>query len=301
MSKGIISERRTCKRADGRVLGFAEYGDPAGLVVLAFHGVPGTRLMYRPAAALAEEYGLRIIAPDRPGFGLSEPQPGRVLADWLDDVAALLKHLDVGDFALLGISGGCPFATITAAHYGGRVKALALVSPMGPIAEVHNHVDISKLQQKFFLQLPLKERLFKWGTAGANALFKMAPGANYDLFVRTLCAADQEIMRQPEIKKHVIEDNQESLTFDGEGARADMMIFSQPWGVDYRCITAPAMLWQGTADTVVPINAALALGKLVPGCKVIELDDEGHFWGLRETKEILERLRQLAARHETEQ
>jgi pimeloyl-ACP methyl ester carboxylesterase len=301
MAKGIISERRTCKRADGRVLGFAEYGDPAGLPVLAFHGVPGTRLMYRSAAALAEQYGLRIIAPDRPGFGLSEPQPGRVLADWLDDVAALLKHLGICDFALLGISGGCPFATITAAHYGSRVKALALVSPIGPIAEVQNQVDISKLQQKFFLKFPLKERLFRWSTAGANALFKLAPGANYDLFVRTLCASDQEIMRNPETKRHVIEDNKESLTFDGEGARADMLIFSQPWGVDYKCITAPAILWQGTADTIVPINAALALGKLVPGCKVIELDGEGHFWGLRETKEIIERLWQLASRNPAEQ
>jgi pimeloyl-ACP methyl ester carboxylesterase len=263
------------------VLGFAEYGDPEGLVVLGFHGVPGSRLMFRKSAATAKRLGMRIIAPDRPGFGLSEPQPGRTLADWLDDVSAILKHLAIDTFSLIGISGGAPFATITAAHFGDRVKALALVSPMGPVAEV-------------FLQLPNRQRLFRWGTAGANALFKLAPSANYDLFIRTLCPADQEILSNKKVKAGVLEDNHESLTFGGAGARADMVIFSQPWNVDYQCISARTILWQGLDDTIVPINAALALGRMIPGCRVVELVGEGHFWGVREVDEILTQVKRLA-------
>ena len=86
MADGVINEHLTLKRADGRQLGYAEYGDPTGHPVFAFHGVPGARYMFRPTAGPAIRHGLRIIAPDRPGYGLSEPQPGRQLADWLDDM-----------------------------------------------------------------------------------------------------------------------------------------------------------------------------------------------------------------------
>lgn len=294
MSEGIISEQLVLKRADGRQLGFAEYGDPSGLVVLAFHGVPGARFMFRPTAAPARRLNLRIVAPDRPGYGLSEPQPGRQLSDWLDDVAALLKHLDIDTFSLVGISGGGPFATATAAHFGDRVKALGLVSPMGPVADVLGSVTMPRMQQRFFLDLPNSDRLVRWGTSGAAAMFRLAPGAAYDLAVRTLPPADREIMQQEKVRAHVIADVQESLTFDGAGARADLAIFSQPWGIDYACITARSILWQGLADTIVPIGASLALGRMIPGCRVVELDGEGHFWALREVDEILQRIQQFA-------
>lgn len=295
MTEGYISERRTLERSGGRKLGFAEYGDPEGMIVLGFHGVPGTRYMFRPTAASALRLGMRIIAPDRPGYGLSEPQPDRLLSDWLDDVAALLEHLSIDRFSLVGISGGAPFATITAAHYGDRVRALGLVSPMGPVAEVYQSIEMPKLQQRFFLDLPSREKLVKWGSSSANAIFKMAPSACYDLSIRTLPPADREIMQRSEIKSHVIEDVKESLKFNGNGARADFVIFSQPWNVDYSCITARTVLWQGLEDTIVPIGAALALGKKISGCKTIELAGEGHFWGLREVDEILERVQSLAS------
>ena len=294
MAEGIITEEGKLLRADGRQLGFAEYGDPHGLVVLAFHGVPGARFMFRPTAVPAKRLGLRVIAPDRPGYGLSDPQPGRELADWLDDVAALLKHLDIDTFSLIGISGGGPFATISAAHFGDRVKAMGLVSPMVPVAELAGSIAMPGMQRRFFLDLPNRDRLVRWGTSGAAAMFRMAPVATYDLAVRTLPPADRAIMQQKHIRAHVIADVQESLTFDGAGSRADLLIFSLPWGVDYACITARTILWQGLADTIVPIGAALALGRMIPGCRTIELDGEGHFWALREVDEILERVRQFA-------
>ena len=294
MAEGIISEQRTLHRADGRQLGFAEYGDPDGHIVLAFHGVPGARFMFRPTALGARRLGMRIIAPDRPGYGLSEPQPGRSLADWLDDVAALTRHLDIASFSLIGISGGGPFATATAAHFGDRVKALGLVSPMGPVAELVGTIPMPRLQQRFFLDLPSSDRFVKWGTSGAAALFRLAPGAAYDIAVRTLPPSDQEIMRQPHIRAHVIADVKESLTFGGAGSRDDWAIFSQPWGVDYSCITARSILWQGLDDTIVPIAAALALGRRIPGCRIVELAGEGHFWALREVDEVLGRIHQFA-------
>jgi pimeloyl-ACP methyl ester carboxylesterase len=294
MTIGIIAERQTLKRADGRQLGFAEYGDPNGAIVLGFHGVPGTRFMFRPTAEPAKRLGLRVIAMDRPGYGLSEPQAGRVLSDWLDDVAALLRHLTIDTFSVVGISGGGPFATATAAHFGERVRSLGLVSPMGPVADVLNIAELSLFQKRFFLHLPGRKRVVNWGMSGATTIFKFAPETSYDLMVKTLPPADREIMQQPAIKAHVIEDVKEALTFDGEGIQADYVIFSEPWSVDYACISARSILWQGLVDTIVPIKVSLALGRMIPGCRIVELDGEGHFWGLKACDEILEQVKRLA-------
>src|SRR5512141_2763064 len=56
----------------GRLLGYAEYGDPAGAPVFYFHGWPSSRLEGRAAHAPALNLGLRLVAPERPGYGLSD-------------------------------------------------------------------------------------------------------------------------------------------------------------------------------------------------------------------------------------
>jgi pimeloyl-ACP methyl ester carboxylesterase len=76
----------TLELADGRALGYAEYGDPKGEPLFHFHGHPGSRLEAQLAHADAEREGVRIIAIDRPGYGLSDYKPGRRLLDWPDDV-----------------------------------------------------------------------------------------------------------------------------------------------------------------------------------------------------------------------
>jgi pimeloyl-ACP methyl ester carboxylesterase len=72
--------------ADGRRLGYAEYGARAGAPVMFFHGTPGSRRVARWAGAVARRRGIRLIAPDRPGFGLSDFQRGRTLGAWPADV-----------------------------------------------------------------------------------------------------------------------------------------------------------------------------------------------------------------------
>src|SRR6266576_2953966 len=75
--------------ADGRDLGWLELGDPAGMPVFAFHGTPGSRLQLAIDDAPIRATGLRLICPDRPGYGLSTFQPGRRLVDWPGDVVSL--------------------------------------------------------------------------------------------------------------------------------------------------------------------------------------------------------------------
>lgn len=68
----------TLQLRDGRTLGYMRYGTPGGRPVFYFHGVPGSRceglLLDEPARAL----NVQVVAVDRPGYGLSSLQPGRV-------------------------------------------------------------------------------------------------------------------------------------------------------------------------------------------------------------------------------
>jgi pimeloyl-ACP methyl ester carboxylesterase len=106
--------------ADGRRVGFAVWGDsdPAAPAVVHCHGTPGGRLVsYRTPA----ESGVRHVSLDRPGFGLSDPHPGRTVGDHPGDVALVLDHLGIDRFSALGWSGGGPHALALGACLPGRV------------------------------------------------------------------------------------------------------------------------------------------------------------------------------------
>src|SRR3989338_9991360 len=87
---------------DGRRLGYAEYGAPDGRPVLFFHGAPGSRHIHADMADVVTRRGIRLIAVERPGYGLSDPQPGRSMLDWPGDVAALTDALGIAKFAIIG-------------------------------------------------------------------------------------------------------------------------------------------------------------------------------------------------------
>ena len=88
---------------DGRSLAYAEYGDPTGFPVFLFHGLPGTRLSWGLIPDHPFPPGLRIIAPDRPGYGKSDPKHGRTMLDWPDDIASLADELNLEQFAVVGV------------------------------------------------------------------------------------------------------------------------------------------------------------------------------------------------------
>ena len=112
---------------DGRRLAYTEWGLPDGKPVLFFHGVPGSRL-WCPDEEATSAAGVRLIAPERPGSGRSDPLQGRTLADWPKDVEALADALEISSFGSSGVSAGGPYAAACASLIPGRLRGVALVS-----------------------------------------------------------------------------------------------------------------------------------------------------------------------------
>src|SRR5688500_5461404 len=93
---------------DGRKLGYAEYGLPDGKPVFFMHGFGDSRLFGQLFDADARRTGSRLILLERPGYGLSDFQPGRTLLDWPRDVAQAADALIIDRFGVVGFSGGGP-------------------------------------------------------------------------------------------------------------------------------------------------------------------------------------------------
>lgn len=292
----LTNTGHTLQLSDGRRLGWAEFGDASGRPVLAFHGTPACRLLYAAAGAAAARRRLRLIAPDRPGYGLSDPMPGRALSDWPIDVSVLLDHLGITAAPILAISGGSPFAVATAALIGARVTGLALVSPLGEVGAASVGASLSRLERMTFSGLPGRPELLARIAAVGRAAFLAAPDMTFAAFRATLSAADQRVLAAPAARRLVLDMTHEALRNGVEGALSDLAIFSRPWGLDLGSVRQPAVLWQGTADTMVPEALALDLARRLPNCHTVRLEGHGHFWVLEHIDEVLDAVAGLARR-----
>jgi pimeloyl-ACP methyl ester carboxylesterase len=88
---------------DGRELAWIEYGVQEGAPPFGFHGSPGTCHHFAGLAEVAARKGVRLIAPDRPGYGHSTYHPARSYESWARDVGQLADHLGIDRFAVFVI------------------------------------------------------------------------------------------------------------------------------------------------------------------------------------------------------
>ena len=115
---------------DGRTLAYVVAGDPDGASVVAHHGTPGSRLFAGLLADAARDVGVRLLVPDRPGYGRSDAPPdGWTWRDWRADLDSLLADESVEEAGALGFSGGGPFALAAASDRVARVGLVGAVVP----------------------------------------------------------------------------------------------------------------------------------------------------------------------------
>ena len=124
----------TITLADGRRLGFDDVGDPIGAPVLYVHGSPDSRRARHPDDSIAERLGIRLVAVDRPGSGLSTAHPTGTVGSFADDAVALADHLGVRSWRPIAWSAGSVHALAIAARHPERVTRVAVVAGLVPFA-----------------------------------------------------------------------------------------------------------------------------------------------------------------------
>ncbi|MFC2060587.1 alpha/beta fold hydrolase [Chloroflexota bacterium] len=260
------------KLRDGRSLGYAEYGTPEGKPVFYFHGFPSSRMDWPlfDTDAIAARLNARIIAADRPGYGLSDFKPGRRISDWPDDVVELANALQVDRFAVLGISGGGPYALACAHRIPGRLTTTAIVCGMGP-SEAPGARDGTAMLLSGKTALMRKLLL---------TLMAMGLRRNPDRFLSQMRNAvaepDKLLLAQPEVVQTFIYSMREAFRSGTRGASRDAVLYKRPWGYQLQDISTQIHLWHGELDTQVPVSVGQYIANTIPGCSAKFLLNEAH-------------------------
>jgi len=270
------SEDRLISLRDGRRLGYAEYGDPYGRPVLFFHGLGTTRVICPPDDAPARELGVRLIAVDRPGVGLSDPLPGRRLLDWPADVVQLADQLGLSDFAVVGWSGGGPYAAACGYLLPDRVRAVGLVSAPAPLsgapaADYLRRFDRTAARAAGRAPWMIRIAMWHWGRPQ-----RRNPVRFFEDSLANMIEADQLALSHPMVRGQMIANSAELYRNGGRGLYEEALVLARRWGFSPGEIRVPVRIWHGERDSTVPPRMAHYLARAIPGARLTIYPQEGH-------------------------
>lgn len=256
-----------------------------------FHGSPGSRLEGALLGPAAERLGLRVIAVDRPGFGRSDPKPSRMLLEWPQDVQELADGLTLDRFAVLGASGGGPYAAACARAIPHRLTAAGIICGVAPFhGRAAEHPMLRRARPMFAVlrRAPWLATLAMWPLMHA---IRRHPDAALRRMARFMPEPDRVALTRPDVRQVFLQSLPEALCQGVRSARTELMLYARPWGFALEEIGIPVYLWQGELDRSVPPEMARYQASAIPICKATFYDDEGHLSiGVNRIEEMLRTL-----------
>ena len=275
----------TITTIDGRSIGFADYGTPDQTALLWCHGGPGNRLEPSLVADSAARAGLRLIGIDRPGYGRSTPRPGRTIADGVPDALAVLDHLGIDRFLVLGMSTGGAYALAMAATSSRVLGVVACggVSDMrwaeGKAMNVAMHAFWNARDRDDALAIGSEV----FGPRGENLLPPRGP-VGADPFDAALFASPAFLAWWTSVVP-------EMFTHSVAGVVDDRLADAHGWtSFDVAAITCPVVIIHGRSDGLAPVANAHHTAALVPGARLRIFDDLGHISLLSRSVEVTSEL-----------
>lgn len=255
---------------DGRRLAYAEYGTTTGEPVVFLHGTPGSRRLAELFDAPARDTGYRIIAPDRPGYGLSAPWPDRTVADGETVVRTVLDHAGVDTARIVAFSGGAPGAFAAAAALPNRIERVDVVAGATP--------------PEFARERPAVQRVLS--LVGSTAppvlagLFRaqrwLAERRDPSFVVNQYTTGDPTDVVSDEAAAIVRGDFLEALSRYRSGVVTEFRQAAADWGVAFETIETPVRFWHGDDDANVPIDGVRRFESALPTAQLTVFDDADH-------------------------
>lgn len=274
--------------ADGRNVGVVEHGDPRGRPVLLFHGSPSSRLGHEFSDAPARARGIRVVCPDRPGIGRSDPSDYRRIADSARDVAALADALGIDRFAVLGYSGGGPYALAAAALLTERVEAVGLMAGTGPLDRPGARAGLTR-SDALILDLSTRRVWAAHVVLRAVATYsRLFPRIAMRVARAELNDSDRQAFE--ERGSAVMRSFNEAFRQGPAGVIQDYRLLDAPWGFDLSAVQATVHLWHGEDDTVVPIIDSEEMAAALPNAVLHRVPGAGHVSIQHEIGAILDAL-----------
>jgi len=283
---------------DGRWVCVVECGDPEGAPVFYFHGAPASRIGGLAFDEVATKHKVRLLVPDRPGIGFSDPAPGRRLLDWPKDVSDVADALGVERFGVLGASGGGPYSLACAFAIPERLTTVVTACCPGPMADDVAYYQgfnpaaakLIRLAQRFpvLLRLAVLAMTRESKEEGKNKFTEKTTGK--------LPAADVEAMRflasLPALVDEPVMTKRQGLRYSAQ----DLAVVFGRWGFRPQDVAVPVHLWHGELDGAVPVDGARLLAAAIPQCELHSVPQAGHNVPFTEMEEIFQVLGSGVAR-----
>ena len=273
----------TIKTSDGRTVGFADYGRPDQTAVVYCHGGPGNRLEPAYTAEAAGRAGLRYIGIDRPGYGLSTPQPGRTIGGWVSDCLAVMDHLGIDRFLTVGVSTGGSYALALPSFSPrvlGAVACCAVSDARSPevramTVSCHPVWNVRSRDEAFGIVREI------FGEHGER-MIPRPPGAD---------PSDNALVATPEFQSWWTPFVLEAFKHGLDGFVDDRLADKVGWGsFDVTKIACPVTVMHGTTDGLVPVATARHTAAIVPGATLRIFENIGHMSILSKVVEVIREL-----------
>ncbi len=260
------------RRMDLRISG------PADGLPLVFHqGTPGAATRNRVVERAAHARGLRLVTTSRPGYGGSDRQPGRTVADVADDTAAVLAALGADRCLVAGHSGGGPHALAC----GARLGAAAAVLVMAGVAPYDAPgldwpAGMGEENVTEFAAAAGGEDELRGYLERARPGLQQITGDQIVSSLETLLPPADRAVLGGEYGDDMAASMREAVRVSVDGWLDDDLAFTRPWGFGLAEIGVPVMIWQGSEDLMVPFAHGQWLAGQLPGASVHLEPGEGH-------------------------
>jgi pimeloyl-ACP methyl ester carboxylesterase len=274
-----LADGRILRAYDTRADGTGTSRGTSGPAVAVFwlHGSPNIGSPPEPLFAAAEANGLSWVSYDRPGYGGSSPDDGRTVASAAADVAAIADALGIGQFAVLGHSGGGPHALACAALLPERVVAAVSVSGPAPF-----DADGLDWFAGWSPGIAAENRAATGGRAALEAHWAKAEPEDMSAFFTEadMAALGGSWSWLAGVVGQAIEQG-------NEGYLEDTLASVEPWRFRPAAIGVPVLVMHGAKDKMVPCAHGEWLAARSPAAELRIVPDAGHITVLDTAPEAL--------------
>ncbi len=274
---------------DDRQLGFAEFGDPQGRAVFWLHGTPGARRQIPTEARdYAERRHIRLIGVDRPGIGSSTPFQYRNVLEFADDLRTIADVLGIDEMAVVGLSGGGPYALACAAAMPERVVVTAVLGGVAPTTGPDAiGGGVMALGAALAPVVELVGVPLSFVATGLIRLIRPVGSRAVDMYGRVSPEADRALLARPEFKAMFLDDLLNGSRKQMAAPFADVVVFARDWGFRLEEVKGPVRWWHGDRDHIVPFEHGQHVVSRLPDAELYHLPGESHLAGLGRAEEIL--------------
>jgi len=196
------------------------------------------------------------------------------------DVGELASGLGVEEFAVLGVSGGGPFALATAAAMPARVRLVLIAAGPGPVHLLApQHLEPDDVHALELLAAGDVDGAVALVTAEARRDFDALRKVPDDEFEEALSGmappSEHYFDTRPDERAVFVADFRRGIE-RYDGFVRDNLSWLGPWDFDLADVVAPVLLCYGDADAMVPATNGEWLAERLPRATLSIQSDAGH-------------------------